>query len=315
MRAIHLLVPLLLSPILLAQQDPQRPVATTQALDPAGTAARMIVPAGFRVELITGEPTIAQPIAYTQDDKGRLWVLENTNYPESPGQPKDRIVVLEDTNGDGSFDKNSVFLNNLTFSSGIAVGFGGVWIGSPPNLLFIPDRNADAIPDGPPQIILDGWGAEDTHETLNNFTWGPDGWLYGTHGIFTFSNIGTPGTPENQRVHINAAVWRYHPTRKVFERWCEGASNQWGLDWNDHGEAFFAACVIPHMWHAIEGAHYTRQAGSHENPHTYQDIQTIAWGRYEKAGYCGAMIYLGGAFPDEWRNNFFFHDVHMNKLR
>jgi putative membrane-bound dehydrogenase-like protein len=315
MRATHLLVPLLLSPILLAQQDPQRPVATTQALDPAGTASRMIVPAGFRVELIAGEPTIAQPIAYTQDDKGRLWVLENTNYPESPGHPKDRIVVLEDTNGDGSFDKNTVFLNNLTFSSGIAVGFGGVWIGSPPNLLFIPDKNADAIPDGPPQIILDGWGAEDTHETLNNFTWGPDGWLYGTHGIFTFSNIGAPGTPENNRVHINAAVWRYHPTRKVFERWCEGASNQWGLDWNDHGEAFFAACVIPHMWHAIEGAHYTRQAGSHENPHTYQDIQTIAWGRYEKAGYCGAMIYLGGAFPDEWRNNFFFHDVHLNKLR
>ncbi|MEY3895421.1 MAG: hypothetical protein RLZZ214_940, partial [Verrucomicrobiota bacterium] len=82
-----------------------------------------------------------------------------------------------------------------------------------------------------------------------------------------------------------------------------------------HGEAFFAACVVPHMWHAIEGAHYTRQAGSHFNPYVYENIKTIAWGRYEKAGYCGAMFYLGGAFPAEWRDNFFFHDVHMNKLR
>ena len=87
------------------------------------------------------------------------------------------------------------------------------------------------------------------------------------------------------------------------------------MDWNDHGEAFFAACVVPHMWHAIEGAHYTRQSGSHFNPHVYEDIKTIAWGRYEKAGYCGAMFYLGGAFPAEWRDNFFFHDVHLNKLR
>ncbi|MEO5916246.1 MAG: PVC-type heme-binding CxxCH protein [Luteolibacter sp.] len=296
-------------------RDPARPLAANDALDPAGTASQMVVPPGFRVEVIAGEPDIVQPIAYTLDDRGRLWVLENSNYPESPGKPKDRILVLEDRDGDGKFEKRTVFWDKANFSSGLAVGFGGVWLGSPPNLLFIPDKDGDAVPDGPPQIVLDGWGAEDTHETLNDFTWGPDGWLYGTQGIFTNSNVGHPGASAAERIPLNACVWRYHPTRKIFERWCEGVSNQWGLDWNDHGEAFFAACVVPHMWHAIEGAHYTRQAGSHFNPYIYDDIETIAWGRYEKAGYCGAMFYLGGAFPAEWRDNFFFHDVHMNKLR
>ncbi len=141
------------------------------------------------------------------------------------------------------------------------------------------------------------------------------GWLYGTQGIFTESNVGKPGAAKSERVPINGGVWRHHPTRKIFERWVEGVSNQWGLDWNDHGEAFFAACVVPHMWQAIEGGHYLRQAGSDLNPHFYELIQTIAWGRYEKAAYCGAMIYLGGAFPAEWRDKFFLHDIHMNKLR
>ena len=315
MRLPPLLLLLTLPAMLTAQEDPDRPVARTAALDADATAARMKLPPGFRMEVIAAEPDVVQPIAYTIDDRGRLWVLECTNYPESPGQAKDKVLAFEDADGDGKFEKRTVFWDKANFSSGIAVGFGGVWIGSPPNLLFIPDKDGDAVPDGGPQVVLDGWGAEDTHETLNNFTWGPDGWLYGTQGIFTNSLVGKPGEPASERVSINAGVWRYHPQRKTFERWCEGVSNQWGLDWNDHGEAFFAACVVPHMWHAVEGAHYTRQAGSHFNPYVYEDIRTIAWGRYEKAGYCGAMIYLGDAFPAEWRDNFFFHDVHMNRLR
>ncbi len=179
-------------------------------------------------------------------------------------------MVFESTKGDGKYDKRTVFWDKATFTSGIAVGFGGVWLGSPPNLLFIPVNGDELKPAGEPQKLLDGWGNEDTHETLNDFIWGPDGWLYGTQGIFTESNVGKPGTPNSERTRINGGVWRYHPTRHVFERWVEGVSNQWGLDWNDHGEAFFAACVVPHMWHAIEGGHYLRQAGADLNPHFYE---------------------------------------------
>ena len=297
-------------------EDPRRPVANTPALTLAETASRLAVPSGFRVEAILGEPDVVQPVAYTIDDRGRLWVVENTNYPVCPGQKKDRILILEDTKGTGRFDKVRVFWDKATFTTGIAVGFGGVWLGSPPDLLFLPMADGeDPKPSGEPQVLLDGWDNKDTHETLNDFTWGPDGWLYGTQGVFNASLVGKPGATERERLFVDAAVWRYHPQKHLFERWCEGASNQWGVDWNDHGEAFFEACVIPHLWHAIQGARYQRQAGKHPDAHTYDDIKTIAWGRYEKAAYCGAMIYLGDAFPQEWRDQFFFHDIHMNKLR
>ena len=296
-------------------EDKGRPVAAEPSLTPAETTTKMKLPPGFKVQVVTSEPDVVQPIAMTQDDRGRLWVITNTNYPVCPGEKKDSILIFEDTDGDGKADKRTVFYDKLTFSSGIEVGHGGVWIGAPPNLLFIADKNGDDKPDAEPEVVLDGWAWEDTHETLNDFTWGPDGWLYGTHGVFTFSNVGKPGTPKADRVSITAAVWRLHPITRKFERWAEGASNQWGVDWNDHGEAFFEACVIPHMWHAIQGARYQRQGGQHVNPYTYDDIKTIAWGRYEKAAYSGMMVYLGGLFPAEYRDTLFFHDIHMNKQR
>ncbi len=296
-------------------QDAKRPIATTQSVPPAEATKKLALPPGFSAQLVASEPDVVQPIAYTIDDRGRLWVVENTNYPECPGKPQDKILIFEDTNGDGKADKRTVFYDKLTFSSGIAVGHGGVWVGAPPNLLFFPVKEGEDKPAGEPQVVLDGWGNEDTHETFNNFIWGPDGWLYGTQGIFTNSLVGAPGTPKEKRVGINAGVWRYHPTKKKFELYAEGASNQWGVDWDDWGNAFFEACVIPHMWQCIQGGRYQRQAGQHFNKHTYEDLKTIADFEYEKRAYCGAMVYLGGQWPAEWRNNFFFHDIHMNKLR
>jgi putative membrane-bound dehydrogenase-like protein len=296
-------------------QDAKRPIATTQSVPAAEAAKKMSLPPGFSAQVVISEPDVVQPIAYTMDDRGRLWVVENTNYPVCPGVPKDRILILEDTDGDGKADKRTVFYDKLTFSSGIALGHGGVWVGAPPNLLFIPVKDGEDKPASEPQVVLDGWGNEDTHETLNDFIWGPDGWLYGTHGIFTNSLVGAPGTPREKRVPLNAGVWRYHPTKKKFEVYAEGASNQWGVDWDDWGNAYFEACVIPHMWQCIQGARYTRQAGQHFNKFTYEDIKTIADFEYEKRAYCGAMVYLGGQWPNEFRNTFFFHDIHMNKLR
>ena len=315
---MRIFIPLLAAATALAANpldDKGRPVATSSALSPAESAKSLALPPGFSARVFAAEPDVVQPVAYTIDDRGRLWVVENTNYPACPGKPLDKVLIFEDTDGDGRADKRTVFLDNATFTTGIAVGFGGVWLGSPPNLLFIPVKDGEDQPAGAPQVVLDGWGNEDTHETFNDFTWGPDGWLYGTQGIFTQSNVGRPGAPDAERVRVNAGVWRWHPVKKKFELYCEGASNQWGLDWNDHGQALFAACVIPHLWHAIQGARYHRQAGAHFNPYTYEDLKTIAWGKYEKAAYCGAMVYLGGQWPAEWRDTFFFHDIHMNKLR
>ncbi|CAN5846406.1 hypothetical protein BH24BAC1_BH24BAC1_29890 [soil metagenome] len=302
----------------------------------AEEAARsMTLHKGFSVKLAAAEPEIIRPISFTIDSRGRLWVAEAHTYPvRAPeGQGKDRVLIFEDTNGDGTLDKRTVFMEGLNLISAIEVGMGGVWLGSAPHLLFIPVDAKTDKPAGPPQVLLDGWGLQDTHEMLNNFRWGPDGWLYGTHGVFTHSNVGPPGTPEEQRTKLNAGVWRYHPTSKKFELFAEGTSNPWGIDFNDHGHPFITVCVIPHMFHVIQGARYHRQAGKHFNPYTYNDIKQIGdhvhWVgdrgphagnfRSSSAGgghaHAGAMIYLGSEnWPKEYRNNIFMNNIHGSKV-
>jgi putative membrane-bound dehydrogenase-like protein len=313
--------------------EPPPDVVQYAGLPPEKAAQVMTVPEGFQVKLFAGEPDVRQPIAFCLDDRGRLWVAEAYSYPvrRKEGEGQDRIVIFEDTDGDGRFDKRTVFLEGLNLVSGLEVGFGGVWIGAAPYLMYVPVKDGEDKPAGKPQILLDGWHYEDTHETLNTFCWGPDGWLYGCHGVFTHSRVGKPGTPDKDRTPINAGVWRYHPTKHVFEVFAHGTSNPWGLDFDAHGQAFIEACVVPHAFHMVQGGRYLRQAGSHFNPHTYADIQTIAdhlhwqganpWAgnnRSDSAGgghaHAGLMIYQGGAWPDEYKGKMFMGNIHGHRL-
>ncbi len=298
-------------------------------------AEAMTMPEGFSVTLAASEPEIIKPIAFTLDWRGRLWVVESHVYPvRAPdGQGKDKIYIFEDTNGDGSLDSKKLFIDTLNLVSGIEVGMGGVWIGAAPYLLFIPIDEKTDKPAGPAQVILDGWGYEDTHEMLNSFHWGPDGWLYGTHGVFTNSKVGRPGTPEKERVKLDGGVWRLHPVTKKFELFAEGTSNPWGIDFNDYGHPFVTACVVPHLYQVIPGARYVRQARPHIYPYTYNDIKTMAdhvhWigdrgphaGNFRSAGkggghaHAGAMIYLGGdSWPQEYRNDIFMNNIHGSRV-
>ena len=281
---------------------------------PEETIRAMILPEGFTAKVFAAEPDLIQPIGYAQDHRGRLWVIENLSYPNWKKEGKDRIVILEDTDGDGKFDTKKLFWDKGNFATGIAVGFGGVYVGTPPNLLFIADKDGDDKPDGEPEILLDGWGWQDTHETLNSFIWGPDGWLYGCQGVFTHSKVGKPGTPEKERLNVTAGVWRYHPTKHLFELFAEGGSNQWGVDFNDHGQGFITACVIPHIYHVSQGGRYQRQGGQHNNPNTYADIKTIRTHNHFAAAFAGCMVYLGDNFPAEYRNQVFMNNIHANKI-
>ena len=304
---------------------------THAGLSPKAAAPAMSVPKGFSVTLAASEPQVVRPIAFAYDDRGRLWVAEAHTYPvRAPeGQGRDRILIFEDTNGDGRLDRRKIFIENLNLLSAIEVGFGGVWVGAAPYLLFIPVEAGEDRPAGPPQVMLDGWGYQDTHEVLNTFTWGPDGWLYGVHGVFTQSNVGKPGATDAQRQRLNAGIWRFHPTKHLFEVFAEGTSNPWGLDFNDYGHAFTTVCVIEHLFHVVQGARYKRQAGKHFNPYIYDDVKTIAdhvhWvgkrgphagnGRSAAAGgghaHVGAMIYLGGDdWPAEYRDSIFMNNIH-----
>ncbi len=312
------------------------PAAYKTGQTPAEAMKTMSLAPGFQVSLVAAEPRIVQPIAMCFDERGRLWVVEGLSYPKKrpEGQGPDRILILEDTKHDGSYDKVTIFKDGLNLVSGIEVGHGGVWVGAAPEFLFIPKDVNDKA--GTPVVLLDGWGSHDTHETLNSFVWGPDGWLYGNHGVFTHSVVGKPGAPEEQRVKINAGVWRFHPTRHVFEVFAEGTSNPWGLDYDARGEFFNTACVIPHLYHILPGARYQRQAGQHFNPYTYDDIKTIA----DHAHYAGSRIhqpvvskipestdsvggghahsglaiYNGDNFPAAYRGMLIFGNLHGHRL-
>lgn len=296
-------------------------------------AEAMKLPEGFHVAPFASEPDVKQPIAMALDDRGRVWIAEAYEYPRRAERDsgRDRILIFEDTDGDGRFDVRKVFAEGLNLVSGLEVGFGGVWVGAAPYLLFIPDRNGDDQPDGKPEALLDGWGYQDTHETLNSFIWGPDGWLYGCHGVFTHSRVAKPGTPDDKRVPLNAAIWRYHPTRHEFEVFAHGTSNPWGVDFDDRGQAVSTVCVIPHLFHIIQGARYHRQAGEHFNKNTYDDIKTIAdhfhyLGDTPHSGneksdsmggghaHAGAMIYLGGAWPERYRSQILMNNIHGQRL-
>jgi putative membrane-bound dehydrogenase-like protein len=314
---------------------------TIPLLQPEEALKRMRLPPGFHATLFAGEPDVRQPIAMTFDARGRLWVAENYTYSEASinYDPKlrDRLLIFEDTNGDGHFDKQTVFWDQAERLTSIAVGFGGVFATCPPYLLFIPDRNGDDVPDGPPEILLDGFEYEKARHTVaNGLKFGPDGWLYGRHGIQATSTVGKPGAPAEARIRLNACIWRYHPTRHVFELVTQGTTNPWGSDWDENGELFFINTVIGHLWHAQPGAYFKRMYGEPFDPYIYELIDQTAdhfhwdtregWSDIRKGtssstsaaggghAHSGLLIYQGDNWPAEYRNEFFMLNYHGKRI-
>jgi putative membrane-bound dehydrogenase-like protein len=304
---------------------------------PVAEAVQSIsLPEGFHATLFAGEPDVVQPIAMTTDPRGRLWVVECLSYPNWSTNEfgPDRVSIFEDNDGDGHFDRKTVFYDKGRNLTGIAVGFGGVYLTSLPELIFIPDADGDDKPDGAPQVLLDGWDIESKHNAFNGLHWGPDGWLYGCNGILGASKVGAPGTPDGSRVPFNCGVWRFHPLKKSFEVVANGTTNPWGIAFDEHGQMFVANCVIKHLFHIIPGAHYERMFGQDFNPYLFELIPSIAdhihwiggaWnvqGSYnpknDAAGgghaHCGAFIYQGEDWPRQYQNTFFTINIHGHRI-
>ncbi|WP_254507368.1 PVC-type heme-binding CxxCH protein [Anatilimnocola floriformis] len=305
-------------------------------IPPKDAPAAMKLPKGFKVSLFAGEPDIVQPIAFTFDDRGRLWVVECLSYPEwnKAGQGSDRVTILEDRDGDGKFDEKKVFYNKGVNLSGIEWGHGGVWLTAVPNLIFIPDRDGDDQPDGEPVVILDGWDLAAKHNVVNGLAWGPDGYLYGLNGILSNSKVGKPGCKPEDRKPINCGVWRVHPQTHEFEPFAYGTTNPWGIDWNEHGQLFITNCVIKHLFHVVPGGHYERMFGQDLMPRSYGLIQSCAdhlhWGGghwtnsrggqgvHSEAGgghaHSGCLIYQGEGLPEQFRNRVYACNIHGGRV-
>jgi len=308
---------------------------------PAEALQTMRVAPGFEVTLAASDPGIRQPVTMSFDERGRLWVVQYLQYPEPAGLkavsvdqylrtkydrvpeppprgPKgaDKITICEDTNGDGTADKFTDFVTGLNLASGMALGHGGVFVAQPPYLLFYADKNRDDKPDGDPEVLLSGFGMEDSHAFANSLQFGPDGWLYGAHGSTVTANI--------RGVEFQQGIWRYHPLTREFELFCEGGGNTWGVDFNEEGEIIAGTNFGEKIGlHQVQGAYYVKGFAKHgplHNPHTYGYFDHFPM-RGFKGGHvtCGGIVYQGGAFPDQFEGaylagNLLSSTVYWHKL-
>ncbi len=306
-------------------------------------AAKVGLPEGFRMNVFAAEPMVRNPISMAWDTSGRMWVAENFTYAERPikmdTRYRDRIIVLEDGDGDGKAEKAKVFADDLqglmSVETGVYKKRRGIWAIALPRLVFIPDANEDDKPDGPAEAVLDGFTMpqENHHNCANGLRWGPDGWLYGRCGASGPAKVGAPGTPPEERVPVNGGVWRFQPRTGAFDSLCSGTTNPWGMDWNAAGEAFFINTVNGHLWHLIPGAHYNRPHTLDPNPLCYTLIDQHAdhyhfdtgkgWtasrdGAANSFGgghaHCGLMIYQGTNWPVDYRDKIYTLNFHGRRI-
>jgi len=320
----------------------ERKAAQTACPSPEEARAKMSVPEGYEVRCFAHEPMVQNPVAMTWDHRGRLWVVEAYEYPEGSPHPapfggeakddqyhplpktgdkipRDRVIILEDTDNNGEADKRTVFVEGLNLASAIICGDNGIYIGQQPHLIHFRDDDGDDKPDAW-RVVLTGFGREDTHELVNSFTWGPDGWLYMTHGVFTNSKVRRPGQPENEGFKFDAGIGRARPissnkeAKWEFEVFADGTSNPWGCDYDAAGNFFVSACVIDHFFHMAPGGIYVRQGGAPENPYSYELLPSIVKHKHFRAAYAGIQIYQGGRYPADTYGHAFIGNIHDNAI-
>jgi putative membrane-bound dehydrogenase-like protein len=312
-------------------------IAAADGLSAGEAAKKMQLPPGFSVRAVASEPMIRQPVSISFDDRGRMWVLQYLQYPNyaglkpvkqdqylrtiwdkvpepPPHGPKglDRLTICYDPDENGVYRKSKDFITGLNIASGFCLGNGGVYVVQPPYLLFYPDKNEDDVPDGDPEVLLSGFGMDDTHSLANSLQFGPDGWLYGAAGSTSTCKIRSsvahaPGSPEV--IEFQQGIWRYHPKTKRFELFSEGGGNTYGLDFDRHGQAIagtnwggFA------MLHQMQGAYYIKGFSKHgplHNPHTYGYFDHVPYTGF-KGGHvtCGGIVYQADAYPPQYRDQY-----------
>ena len=325
----------------LAEPGADRPAE--MPMDPHDATAAFELPADLTSTLIAAEPDVQNPIAMAWDNAGRMFVAENYTYAQRPirFEPdlRDRVVVF--TGVETNQPKRQVFIDTVTHLTGVETGYDaasrrrGVYLMCPPQLLFVPDEDADLVPDGPPEVVLDGFTVADAnhHNFANGIRFGADGWLYGRCGGSCPGRVGTPGAADADRVPLEGGIWRYDTRRQLFEVICHGTTNPWGHDFNEVGELFFINTVNGHLWHGIEGAHFKRPFTLDPNPNAYELIDqhadhyhfdtTGAWNDSRNGAandyggghaHSGLLIYQSDTLPPSYRGDVYTLNFHGRRI-
>lgn len=220
------------------KKKPDRGVPAEQIpdADPAKEQAALKLLDGFEINLYASDPMIAKPIHMNFDAAGRLWVVSSALYPQiKPGEKADdKVVVLEDSDGDGKADKSTLFAGGLLIPTGIEVGDGGCYVGNSTELIHLKDTDGDGEADQR-RIVLSGFGTEDTHHLIHTLRWGVDGRLYFNQSIYIHSRVETPWGPVSLQ---GGGIWRFMPETMRLQVVSRGLVNPWGHHQDQFGQHF-----------------------------------------------------------------------------
>ncbi len=274
---------------------------TTEARDPSYALSKLHPAEGYRVELWASEQDfpLHNPVSFTFDARGRMWVAIMPTYPQRlpDEEPNDKILILEDTDGDGRADRHTVFADGLHLPTGFELGDGGAYVAQQPNLMFLQDTDGDDRADVR-EIVLHGFGTEDSHHSISAFTWGPGGALYFQEGTFHHSQVETPWGPVRL---VNAGVFRYAPQRHWLEVFVSYPfANPWGHVFDRWGQNFIAD--------ASGGANYfgTAITGNAPYPEKRRPMKVFTSVVRPTAG---CEFVSSRHFPDEAQGNFLVNNT------
>jgi len=286
--------------------------ATVPDPDPELERKTFIVAPGFEVNLYASDPLLAKPIQMNFDPQGRLWIASSEIYPQiKPGEKaNDKIIILEDTDGDGKAEKTTVFADGLLIPTGVIPGDGGAYVANSTEVVHLsaskPGEKADRK-----RIVLSGFGTEDTHHIIHTFRWGPDCHLYFNQSIYIHSHIETPTGVKR----LNAGgIWRFNPDKTQLDVFARGWVNSWGHAFDKYGQSFATdGAGGEGINHVVPGGYYMTSQG----PHVQRILHGLNPGSPK---FCGLEIISGRHFPDDWQgdcitNDFRGHRVCRFKLK
>lgn len=284
-----------------AQRD-----AKTPDPDPELERKSFIVAPGFEVNLYAADPLLAKPIQMNFDPQGRLWIASSEIYPQiKPGEKaNDKIIVLEDTDGDGKADKTTVFADGLLIPTGVVPGDGGAYVANSTELVHLsaskPGEKADKK-----RIVLSGFGTEDTHHIIHTFRWGPDSHLYFNQSVYIHSHIETPLGVKR----LNAGgIWRFNTDTAQLDVFLRGFWNTWGHAFDKYGQSFVTDGANGEgITHGIPGAYYPASQG----PHVQRILHGLNPGSPK---HCGLEIISGRHFPDDWQGDCITNDFRGHRV-
>lgn len=284
------------------------------------------LPEDLAIDLVLSEPQITQPVEIGFDHRGRLWVVQYNQYPFPKGlkvtgvdnhmrfkfdkvplppplglKGADKITVFEDTDGNGSYDKATDVISGLNIATSVALGRGKVWVLSPPYLLAYPDPDGDGLPNGKPEVHLEGFGLEDTHALANGLAWGPDGWLYGGQGSTASANISSAVT--KNVAFQGQAIWRYNPATREFEIFAEGGGNTFNTEIDSKGRIYSGNNNADRGPNFKQGANYPKSLGKHgphTNPYTFGNLENMELTGVKQRFTHALIKYEGAALPPRY---------------